>query len=114
MNQDLFMNKQIMYDFYVFDENYNQIMKPRIYMNGKAYDVVAVKEEKKSESKEKERETLGKITLPYCESGVDVNEQLIIIEDRSVGAASAVLRSFKRHVKKYELRGGFYIEINKK
>ncbi len=51
----------------------------------------------------------GKITLPYS-FDTDRGEQLIIIEDTSVGAASAVLRSFKRQVKKYELRGGFYID----
>ncbi len=45
--------------------------------------------------------------------GTDVNEQLIIIGDRSVGAASAVLSSFKRQVQKYGFRGEFYIDTEK-
>eukprot|EP01083_Nonionella_stella_P280997 956133_1 len=97
------------YDFYIFDENYNQIMKPRIYMDGKVYDVVKLDEKKEEKKSDDEKERPGKITLPYS-FDTDRGEQLIIIEDTSVGAASAVLRSFKRQVKKYELRGGFYID----
>eukprot|EP00486_Rosalina_sp_Unknown_P013750 CAMPEP_0201592464 /NCGR_PEP_ID=MMETSP0190_2-20130828/190352_1 /ASSEMBLY_ACC=CAM_ASM_000263 /TAXON_ID=37353 /ORGANISM="Rosalina sp." /LENGTH=1532 /DNA_ID=CAMNT_0048051251 /DNA_START=647 /DNA_END=5242 /DNA_ORIENTATION=- len=86
------------YDFYVFDENYTQIMKPRIYMDGTEYNVVKSKNEEKP----------GKITLPFS-GDIDRAEQLVIIED-TANPQSAVLRSFKRQCKTYELRGGFYID----
>ncbi len=44
------------YDFYIFDENYNQIMKPRIYMDGKVYDVVKVDEKKEEKKSDDEKE----------------------------------------------------------
>ena len=102
------------YDFYVFDENYNQIMKPKIYMDGVEYTVTKkkAKEEKKGYGDEEKggngAEKPGKITLPFS-SDIDRAEQLIIIED-STNPSSAVLRSFRRQCKTYELRGGFYVD----
>eukprot|EP01083_Nonionella_stella_P016822 46962_1 len=89
------------YDVYVFDENYTQIMHPRIVMDGVTYTV------NKADAEE-QKEKPGKIVLPYSDD--TDKEQLIIIEDSKTGTGSAVLRSFKRQAKSYTLRGGFYID----
>jgi len=97
------------YDVYVFDENYKQVLKPRIYMDGVQYDVCDEKKEKEKAEEEKSAvQKPGKITLPFA-ADMDRAEQLIIIED-SADPYSAVLRSFRRQTQSYELRGGFYID----